>query len=222
LEKELKTNQKEKEAAKNHQNEEAVLRIQNEKDALKKEIETLQNSYEDEKRMHQNQINEVKKLQNEKEAMKMQNENAVLRIQEEKEALEIRSKKEIQDKTEELKKSFENEIHNLKKELNKFQSEKLERETYYKNHKSLALAISKNDQDETITLLRKPNVNINQGINNILENVIGPVLIIAIQNGNGEMIKMLAEAFIANINQEFIWEGKQSTPLIFAMNCVVK
>ncbi len=88
----------------------------------------------------------------------------------------------------------------------------------YKNLESLALAVSSNDQDEALTLLRKHNVNINQEMENIIENVNGPVLILAIQNGNGEMIKKLTEDFNANINQLITWEGKQSTPLIFAIH----
>lgn len=71
---------------------------------------------------------------------------------------------------------------------------------------------------KVLSLLGKPIVNINQEIENIVENVNGPVLILAIQSGNKEMINMIIQDSEANINQEIIWGGKQSTPLIFAMN----
>jgi len=50
----------------------------------------------------------------------------------------------------------------------------------------------------------------------------GPVLILAIQSENKEMINMIIQDCEANINQEIIWGGKQSTPLIFAMNSFIE
>ena len=52
----------------------------------------------------------------------------------------------------------------------------------------------------------------------ILEcHVDGPVLLLALQNGDLEMLKMIVEKFVANVDQKVYFDGNLSTPLIFAM-----
>jgi hypothetical protein len=63
--------------------------------------------------------------------------------------------------------------------------------------------------------------DVNTHFKNILEEeqVGGPVLLLAIQNGHLEMLQMLVEKFSANVNQQVYVEEKPSTLLIFAMKC---
>jgi hypothetical protein len=52
----------------------------------------------------------------------------------------------------------------------------------------------------------------------ILEcHVDGPVLLLSLQNGDLEMLKMIVEKFVANVDQKVYFDGNLSTPLIFAM-----
>ena len=48
----------------------------------------------------------------------------------------------------------------------------------------------------------------------------GPVLLLSIQNGDLEKLKMLVEKFSANVNQKIYFQGNLSTPLVFAMKCI--
>jgi hypothetical protein len=52
----------------------------------------------------------------------------------------------------------------------------------------------------------------------ILEcHVDGPVLLLALRNGDVEMLKMIVEKFVANVDQKVYFDGNLSTPLIFAL-----
>jgi hypothetical protein len=71
-------------------------------------------------------------------------------------------------------------------------------------------------------LLKETNldVNLHMQLENGLE---GPVLLVAVQNGDHEMMKMLVEDFGADVNKEVKRDGKQSTLLIFAMSlCILR
>jgi hypothetical protein len=71
--------------------------------------------------------------------------------------------------------------------------------------------------------MRKAENSANENLDEILEGPInGPVLLLAIKNGDEAMLKMLVNEFGANVNQETTVEGKTSNLLIFAMTCGFK
>ena len=88
----------------------------------------------------------------------------------------------------------------------------------------LIQAVSTKDHGKVRTLLKSSNIDVNLPRQNMLDDSVhGPILLLAIQNGNSEMIKILVKEFGAKLNELVIVEEKPTNLLIIAMNfCLSK
>jgi len=112
------------------------------------------------------------------------------------------------------------EMAETEKKLQSLESEMKKKEA---DEESLKHFLTKRDVENLRTFLKSSKIDINQRIENLLENRIdGPAILVAINKGDERLAKMLVQEFGANVNQEICIEGKQSTPLIFAMSSFFK
>jgi hypothetical protein len=82
---------------------------------------------------------------------------------------------------------------------------------------ALALAVEDRNQEKVSAILKNSELNINSEMKFVAKRMDGSVLVLAIQNGDIKMIKMLVQDFGANVNQKITWNQNPSNLLILAM-----
>ena len=99
-------------------------------------------------------------------------------------------------------------------ELNKTKQEKL----YL-----LAQAVRERNHSAVRDILKTTAVDVDQNLQNIIDGDIdGPVLLLAVHNGDKQMIKILVEEFGSDLNKQISVQREAYYPLIYAMTCCLK
>ena len=87
----------------------------------------------------------------------------------------------------------------------------------------LAQAVRERNHSAVRDILKTTAVDVDQTLPNILDGDIdGPVLLLAVHNGDKQMIKILVEEFGSDVNKEISVQREASYPLIYAMTCCLK
>ena len=87
----------------------------------------------------------------------------------------------------------------------------------------MAQAVREKNHKMVRDILKTTSVDVDQTLPGILEGYIdGPVLLLAVHNGDKEMIKILVEEFGADIGKEIEMEWEVSNLLVYAMTCCLK
>jgi hypothetical protein len=82
---------------------------------------------------------------------------------------------------------------------------------------SLVSALEERNLEKVNSILKNKEIDTNLIFKFEAKKIEGPILALAIQNGDIKMIKMLVEDFGADVNQKFTWSQNSSNLLIFAM-----
>lgn len=181
--------------------------------AFKEMVQSLENLKRDVSITKENQKMEelTKRFHEERKCLEKKNNEIEIQLQTEKRKYEeLRENHEtVVFKMEEERKTLSAELESIKAEdsLNQMRSRDLS---------TLATAVGSKDKDQVKLVLDELDVDINARMRH--ENKIeGSVLVLAVQDEDLEMLKMLVQDLGANVNQEIILDGKQSTHLIMAM-----
>ncbi len=104
-----------------------------------------------------------------------------------------------------------------KQQLELLLAQKKINQTTADSQNALALAVEERNLEKVSSILKYSEVDINLRMTFEAKKIEGPVLVLAIQNGHFEMIKMLVQDFGANVSQEITVERKPTSFVIFGM-----
>ncbi len=190
LQSELKTSNEDKDTLRQAQS------IQTQE--LRQEFETVQNLFGDEIRKLKSEANE--------------HQNAVITLEEKLETIQQKnncSMDQISKLTEELKAE--------RQQLEPFLAQERINQQTIEDEMSLVSAVEERNLEKVCSILKNTEMDINSTIRFEAKKIEGPILTLAIQNGDIKMIKLLVQDFGTNVNQTITWNQNRSNFLILAM-----
>jgi DNA repair exonuclease SbcCD ATPase subunit len=195
------------------------LQFQNDSEKLKDEIEKLKveivaqnNQTEQLKQEFENERNifsdEIKKF-----SLGATENQISIRTLEEK----LSSSKDENNSSNERISKLTDDLEAANQQLEPFLTQEKINQKIVDDQNALALAVEEGNQEKVSFILKNSGIGINSEIKFEAKKIEGPILTLAIQNEDFEMIKMLVQDFGADVNQKITWSQNQSNILILAM-----
>ncbi len=169
-------------------------------DQLKKEFEAKKNIFSD----------EIKKLN-----LQATEYQTSIRTLEEK----LSASKDENNCSKDRISELSDDLEAAKQQLEPFLTQEKIKQKQIDDQNALALAVEERNQEKVSSILNNSEIDINLRMTFEAKKIEGPVLVLAIQNRDFEMSKMLIQDFGANVNQEIAVENKPTCFVIFGM-CV--
>ena len=109
------------------------------------------------------------------------------------------------------------DLQAAKQQLEPFLTQEKINQKMIDDQNALALAVEERNQEKVSSILKNSEMNINSEMKFEAKKMEGSILVLAIQNEDLEMIKMLVQDFGADVNQKIAWSHNQSNIIILAM-----